>query len=37
MSKMRAVQVGRPGGAFETVEREIPQPRPREVRIKVQA
>ena len=37
MPKMRAVQVTRPGGPFEIVEREIPQPGPRQVRIKVQA
>ncbi len=35
--KMRAVQVSRPGGPFEMVEREIPQPGPRQVRVKVQA
>ena len=32
MPKMRAVQVSRAGGPFEIVEREIPQPGPREVR-----
>lgn len=37
MPKMRAVQVTRPGGAFEMVEREIPQPGPRQVRVRVQA
>ena len=37
MSKMRAVQVSRPNGPFEIVEREIPQPGPASVRIKVQA
>ena len=37
MPKMRAVQVSRPGGPFEIVEREIPQPGPREVRVKVKA
>ena len=37
MPKMRVVQVSRPGGSFEMVEREIPQPGPREVRVKVQA
>ena len=37
MAKMRAVQVTRPGGPFEMVEREIPQPGPRQVRVKVQA
>jgi D-arabinose 1-dehydrogenase-like Zn-dependent alcohol dehydrogenase len=37
MSKMRSVQVTLPGGPFEIVEREIPQPDVGEVRIKVQA
>ncbi len=37
MPKMRAVQVARPGGALELVEREIPEPGPGTVRIKVQA
>ena len=37
MAKMRAVQVSRAGGAFEQVEREVPQPGPGEVRIKVEA
>jgi D-arabinose 1-dehydrogenase-like Zn-dependent alcohol dehydrogenase len=37
MTKMRAVQVSRAGGPFEIVEREIPQPGPGQVRIKVQA
>jgi D-arabinose 1-dehydrogenase-like Zn-dependent alcohol dehydrogenase len=37
MPNMRAVQVSRPGGPFEMVEREIPQPGPRQVRVKVQA
>lgn len=37
LKKMRAVQVSRPGGAFELVEREIPEPRAGQVRIKVQA
>ena len=32
---MRAAQIARPGGAFETVEREIPQPAIGWVRIKV--
>src|SRR4051794_1620790 len=36
-TKMRAVQVTRPGGPFEMVEREIPTPGKREVRVKVQA
>ena len=34
---MRAVQVARPNGPFEIVEREIPEPSPGSVRIKVQA
>jgi D-arabinose 1-dehydrogenase-like Zn-dependent alcohol dehydrogenase len=37
MAKMRAVQVGKAKGPFELVEREIPQPGPGEVRMKVQA
>ncbi len=37
MAKMRAVQVGRPGGPFEVVERDIPEPGPGMVRIKVHA
>jgi D-arabinose 1-dehydrogenase-like Zn-dependent alcohol dehydrogenase len=37
MSKMRAVQVSRPNGPFEIVERDIPEPGPGRVRIKVQA
>ena len=37
MKAARAVQVSRPGGPFEMVEREIPEPGPRQVRVKVQA
>src|SRR6187401_3453993 len=37
MATMRAVQVSRPGGPFEVVERPIPDPPPATVRIKVQA
>jgi D-arabinose 1-dehydrogenase-like Zn-dependent alcohol dehydrogenase len=37
MPSMRAVQVPHAGGAFEFVEREIPEPGPGMVRIKVQA
>src|ERR1039457_1419527 len=37
MSNMRAVQLSRPGGPFEIVEREIPDPGLGSVRIKVQA
>jgi D-arabinose 1-dehydrogenase-like Zn-dependent alcohol dehydrogenase len=35
--KMRAVQVARPGGPLEIVEREVPAPGAGEVRIKVEA
>jgi D-arabinose 1-dehydrogenase-like Zn-dependent alcohol dehydrogenase len=34
---MRAAQISRPGGPFEIVERDIPQPSPGTVRVKVQA
>ena len=34
---MKAVQVSKPGGNFEVVERPIPQPGRRQVRIKVEA
>ena len=37
MAKMRAVQVGKPGGSFEIVERPIPEPGRNQVRIKVEA
>ncbi len=37
MSKMRCVQVGKPGAPFELVERDLPRPKAGEVRIKVQA
>ncbi len=37
MAKMRAMQVSRPGGPFEAVEREIPEPVPGAVRVKVEA
>jgi D-arabinose 1-dehydrogenase-like Zn-dependent alcohol dehydrogenase len=37
MSKMRAVRVPRPNGPLEIVERDIPDPGPGSVRIKVQA
>src|SRR5262245_37809306 len=37
MSKMRAVQVSRPNGPLEIVERNIPDPRAGAVRIKVEA
>src|SRR5438067_1223685 len=34
---MRAIQISRPNGPFEIVERELPEPGPGSVRIKVQA
>ena len=37
MAKMRAVQVSRPKGPFEIVQREIPEPGAGSVRIRVQA
>jgi D-arabinose 1-dehydrogenase-like Zn-dependent alcohol dehydrogenase len=37
MAKMRSVQVPRPNGDFELVERDIPEPHAGAVRIKVQA
>jgi D-arabinose 1-dehydrogenase-like Zn-dependent alcohol dehydrogenase len=37
MPKMRAVEATSPQGPLKMVEREIPQPGPRQVRIKVQA
>jgi len=37
MSKMRVVQVTRPNGSLEIVEREIPEPGAASVRIKVEA
>lgn len=37
MPNMRAVQVSRPGGPLELVERPVPDPRPGQVRIQVDA
>jgi D-arabinose 1-dehydrogenase-like Zn-dependent alcohol dehydrogenase len=37
MAKMKAVQVSKPGGNFEVVERNIPEPGRSQVRIKVEA
>src|SRR5262252_9471478 len=37
MAKMQAVQVPKPGADFELVERDIPEPGPAQVRIRVQA
>jgi D-arabinose 1-dehydrogenase-like Zn-dependent alcohol dehydrogenase len=36
-AKMKAAQIPQPGSAFELVEREIPEPAARQVRIKVNA
>ena len=37
VTPMKSAQISRPGGDFEIVEREIPNPNAGEVRIKVQA
>jgi alcohol dehydrogenase, propanol-preferring len=37
MAKMRAVQISKIGGPFEPVEREVPEPKTGQVRIKVEA
>src|SRR3989442_951888 len=37
MPKMKAVQVSKPGGDFELIDREIPEPGARQARIRVQA
>jgi D-arabinose 1-dehydrogenase-like Zn-dependent alcohol dehydrogenase len=37
MSRMRVVQVSSANGPFEVVERDVPTPAPRQVRIKVEA
>ena len=37
MAKMKAVQVPKPGAELELVDREVPNPGPRQVRIRVQA
>jgi D-arabinose 1-dehydrogenase-like Zn-dependent alcohol dehydrogenase len=37
VATMKVAQVSKPGGGFQIVEREIPQPGPGHVRIKVQA
>jgi D-arabinose 1-dehydrogenase-like Zn-dependent alcohol dehydrogenase len=37
VAPMKVAQISKPGGDFEIVEREIPEPGAREVRIKVQA
>lgn len=37
MPKMKAVQISKAGGDFELVERDIPEPGPGQVRVKVEA
>ena len=37
MAKMRAVQISKANGPFEVVERDVPNPGPTQVRIKVEA
>jgi len=37
MAKMKAVQVSKAGGPFEVVERDVPQPGPGQIRVKVAA
>jgi alcohol dehydrogenase, propanol-preferring len=37
MPKMKAVQVSKAGGAFEVVERDVPEPGPGQIRVKVEA
>ena len=37
MKQMKAVQVGKPNGGLELVERDIPEPKARQVLIKVEA
>jgi D-arabinose 1-dehydrogenase-like Zn-dependent alcohol dehydrogenase len=36
-TKMKVAQISKPGGDFELVERDIPEPGPRQVRVKVEA
>lgn len=37
MAKMKAVQVSKAGASFEVVERDVPEPGPSQIRIKVEA
>ncbi len=37
MKTMKAIQISRAGGPFELVERPLPEPGPREVRVRVEA
>lgn len=36
-TKMKAAQVSKPGGDWELVERDIPEPKPGQVRVKIEA
>src|SRR5215211_1738829 len=36
-TKMKAAQISKPGGSWELVERDVPQPGPGQVRLKVEA
>ena len=36
-SKMKAAQIGKPGGDWELIERDIPDPGAGQVRVKVEA
>jgi D-arabinose 1-dehydrogenase-like Zn-dependent alcohol dehydrogenase len=36
-TKMKAAQISKPGGDFELIERDIPEPGPGQVRVKVEA
>jgi D-arabinose 1-dehydrogenase-like Zn-dependent alcohol dehydrogenase len=36
-TKMKVAQINKPGGDFELVERDIPEPSPRQVRVKIEA
>src|ERR1700683_391672 len=36
-TKMKVAQINKPGGDFELVERDIPEPGPRQVRVKIEA
>jgi D-arabinose 1-dehydrogenase-like Zn-dependent alcohol dehydrogenase len=37
MAKMKTVEVSKPNGRFEVVEREVRDPGPAEIRVKVEA
>ena len=37
MPKMRAMVISKPGGSFQMMERDLPEPGAHEVRVRVQA